>query len=402
MRCAETLGLLIALSFPPTMALGSGSLVSAEEVGFLGFPAAECESDSSWVSRHQGRTPTQRLDCVHVLPSAGHELKVSHLRRAVARNDAADDGSGLGLIHPRLSLVPADESSSSLDLAGSWSAWSYKFEFDVERKARLDGGGFLPEDRAQLRFKTGLDFGLVRSRLELKGSHSAEERELELPEGFEHDPDRTTKAGGRAFLDLAIPGLPVVTLGIGREQTEISRDRKIDPEHAESDVVSGALWYTRPGWQAYTVSSVYSLRGDRFASGSVLYDHVASGSYWPTSTLTISPSLQYSRASYDGRESWVNTLSASLGVYSSGIWKDGLVTLWTGFNQNRDTARTFDYQQLHLAIGGERTLSGLGWLEGYEISFGGKLGYTHYLDRLYPSASGSGYRSLLTLRISAL
>jgi hypothetical protein len=387
---------------PPTTALGSGPLADVGELGFLGFPAAECETDSSWASRPQGRTPTQRLDCVHALPSAGHELKVSHLRRALARTEGLDDSTGVPLTYPGLSLVPAGESSSSLDLAGSWRAWNYAFEFDMEHEARIDDGRFQQEDRAELRFKTGLDLGLVRSRLELSGSHSADEAEPELTQGFERDRERTVKAGGRAFLDLVVPSLPVVTLSIGREQTEVSRGRTIDRVDADSDVVSGAIWYGRPQWQAYTVSSVYSLRGDRFASGSVLYDQYVSGSFWPTSTLTISPALNISRASYDGRASWQNTLSASLGVYSSGIWKDGLVTLWTGYDQSSDTAHTFDYQQVHLSVGGERTIGGLGWLEGYEISFGGTLGYSHYLDRLNPSESGPGFRSFLTLRISAL
>ena len=59
-------------------------------------------------------------------------------------------------------------------------------------------------------------------------------------------------------------------------------------------------------------------------------------------------------------------------------------------------------QEGDLAIGAERKLGGSDWLEGYGVSLGGRLGYSHYIDRLYPSASGPGFRLLLTLRISAL
>lgn len=360
----------------------------------------DCEFVSGWDSRHHARTPTSRLDCVNDLLNAGHELRVSHLQRGLSTGTLSADeftGDRRGL---RI-LDPGSESLSSLELSGSASLWSYETELDLRREAHFERGRLLPEGRMRLRLQTGLDLGLVRPRVEFVGDHR--EDETELATALRADSEGSSRAGGRALVDVVLPSLPVLTLAVGREQKLVYHGGDLEGEEMDSDGVSAALWYGRSTWQAYAVSSAYSLRGDRLgdAGDSLLYDHFVSGSYYPTSTLTLSPSLQYSEATYDGRESWSRTLSASLGLYSTGVWEQGLVSLWTGYDQSRDTADRFDYRQLHLALGAERALASLGWLEGYGISIGGSLGYTHYLDRIHPDASGPNFSTLLTLRISA-
>lgn len=367
-------------------------------------PQPKCEIDSGWASRHQLQTPTLQHDCVHALGGSNQKLRVSHLRRGPSDTALFADPQQPGA--QPLPWSAADETRSRLELAGSWSRWSYETRFDLGREAHLDDARLQPRGRSLLRLRSGFDLGILRPGVELQGSLSEEQPEIqpEIARGLHgFDGDSSSLAGGRATLDVAVPGAPVLTLGAGREQKDVFRGRTLERERIDSDFVSGALWYATARWQVYAVSSVYRFRDELQpgARGSLLYDHYASASYWPTETLTLNPSVQYSDASYDGRQTWMRTLAASLGVYSTAIGENGVLTFWTGYTRSYDTGRHFDYQQLDFAVGAERALVELPRLGGYGLSLGGSVGYSHYIDRLYPEASGPGYRTLLTLRISA-
>lgn len=377
----------------PALALASAR---AETGNGTGEP--DCESASGWASRHYLLTPTARRDCVLALSGSKQQLRVSHLRRGAP----APELFAIPLEPtPRRDPTPVDEAGSRVDLTGSWSRWSYETKFVLGREARFDRGRLAPEARSELRLKSGLDLGIVHPGVEL--SEAISEAPQESARGFEARGESRSLSGGRAFVDLAIPGAPIVTLGVGREQMDLFRGQTLARERVDTDFVSGSLWYQRKRWQAYAVSSVYRFRDEMQpgARGSQLYYHFASASYWPTPTLTINPSVQYSDASYDGRQSWIHTFAANLGVYSTALGENGLLTLWSGYTRSYDTADAFDYQQLDFAIGAERAIAELAGFGGYGISVGGSVGYSHFIDRLQPSASGPGYRTLLTLRVSA-
>ncbi len=386
----------------PALALASGPVEPLEPPGAA--PRAECESESSWASRHFSQTPTLRHDCVHAFGGANQKLRVSHLRRGVG--DAALFADSLRPGAAPRAWSDADETRSRVELDGSAGRFRYETHFDIGRETQLDGARLQPRGRSELRVRSGYDLGILRPGIELRGSLSGDEPDVqpEIARGLRGvDGDQSSLAAGRATLDVAIPGAPVLTLGAGREQKDVFRGRTLERESVDSDFVSGALWYAAERFQAFAVSSIYRFRDELQpgARGSLLYDHYAALSYWPTATLTLNPSVQYTDASYDGRETWMRTLAASLGVYSTAIGKNGMLTFWGGYTRSYDTGRHFDYQQLDLAVGAERALTELARLGGYGVSIGGSVGYSHYFDRLYPDASGPGFRTLLTLRISA-
>ena len=372
---------------------------SADDPGDLWVPRGpECESDRTWSTRHQARTPQSRQDCTLALASLDHQVRVSHLRRGLSGAGFVEDRFG-ATPHP-LAVAPVDELESKLELSGGHGLWSYETDFDIGREARVDEGRFLPEGHSRIQLQSGLDFGLLRSRVELKGMQREEERPF--ARGFTVAPGSTSELAAQAFVDVVLPHLPILTLGAGRAQKEVFRGRQDVGEQVDSDVTSAALWYAGSSWQAYAVSSRYVFRDDRlhYAPDGVYNDHFLSGSWWPSAHWTVNPSLQYSEVSYDGRESWTRTLRANLGLYGTGLWQNGLLTLWSGYSHDRDTAGSFDYQQLDLAVGVEHTLGELSLLGGYEMALAGTAGYSHYLDRLYPDASGPGYRASLTLRVT--
>lgn len=386
----------------PALALASGPIEPLEPSGAA--PRPECESESSWASRHFAQMPTLRQDCVHAFGAASQKLRVSHLRRGVGDAALFSDPLRPGAA-PR-AWADADEMRSRVEIDGSAGRWSYETRFDIGRETRLHGARLQPGGRSELHVRSGYDLGILRPGVDLRGSLSGDEPEVqpEIARGLRGvEGDQNSLAAGRATLDVAIPGAPVLTLGAGREQKDVFRGRTLERERVDSDFVSGALWYGGERFQAYAVSSVYRFRDELQpgARGSRLYDHYAALSYWPTATLTLNPSVQYTDASYDGRETWMRTLAASFGVYSTAFGENGMLTFWSGWTRSYDTGRHFDYQQLDAAIGAERALARLARLGGYTVSIGGSVGYSHYFDRLYPDASGAGYRALLTLRISA-
>jgi hypothetical protein len=375
---------------------------------------ADCKSTGAWVSRNFALTPTARRECVLADPGSTQQLRVSHLRRG--------GSTGADFLANPLALTPTpvtyraplDETRSRLDLAGSWNRWSYETKFALGRTTRLATGRLQPEARSELRFTSSFDLGYVRPGIEVR--EAIAEKEPEIDRTFEVPGDSRALAGGRAFVDVTLPNAPVLMLAVGREQLESFREHMPEQldlfrEHTSvrsqmnSDFATGALWYQRERWQAYGSSSVYQFR-DATQPGSPeskLYFHNLSGSYWPIPTLTINPSVQYSDASYDGGGSWTRTLSANLGVYTTALEENGLsglLTLWSGYTRSYDTSKSFDYEQLDLAVGAERAITTLPRLGGYGLSVGGSVGYSHYFDRLDSGNSAPGYRVLLMLRIS--
>lgn len=363
-------------------------------------PSPECKTASSWSSRHQAPTPQSREDCIHALADHNHKLRVSHLRRGLT--DSAFHEERFVEARQPLAIAPVGESESKVELAGSVGLWNYETDFDLAREARIDDGRFVPEDRSQLQVKSGLDFGLLRPRVELKGTQTEEHRPF--ARGFAIDPGSTSELGGRAFLDVVVPHLPVLTFGVGRAEKDVFRGYRRTGERVDSDSVSAALWYGGRNWQAFAVSSRYVFR-DRVqnnAPDGLYEDHYVSGSWWASNGWTVNPSLQYSEASYDGRENWIRTLRANVGVYNTGLWRNGTLTLWGGYTHDRDSADNFDYEQFDLALGVEHTFDRLQFLEGYELAVGSRLGVGQYLDRIYTGASDIGMRASFTLRVTAL
>lgn len=219
-------------------------------------PSPECETASSWSSRHQAPTPLNREDCIHALADQNHKLRVSHQRRGLSDNALLEERF-VDVVQP-LAIAPVGESESKVELAGSVGLWSYETDFDLGREARIDDGRFVPEDRSQLQFKSGLDFGLLRSRVELKGTQIEEQHPF--ARGFAIDPDSTSELGGRAFVDVVVPHLPVLTFGVGRAEKDVFRGYRNVGERVDSDSISAALWYGGKNWQAFAVSSRYVFR----------------------------------------------------------------------------------------------------------------------------------------------
>jgi hypothetical protein len=301
-----------------------------------------------------------------------------------------------------LSIAPVGESESKVELAGKVGLWNYETDFDLGREARIDDGRFVPEDRSQLQFKSGLDFGYLRSRVEFTGAQTEEQRPF--ARGFAIDPDSTSELGGRAFVDVVLPHLPILTLGAGRAEKDVFRGYRRVGERVDSDSVSAALWYAGKNWQAFAVSSRYIFRDQlrQNAPDGIYEDHYLSGSWWASNGWSVNPSLQYSEASYDARETWIRTLRANVGVYNTGLWRNGTLTLWGGYTHDRDSAGNFDYEQYDFALGVEHTFSHVQFLEDYEVAVGSRLGVGQYLDRIYTGASDIGMRASVTLRVTAL
>ena len=393
--------------FPRTvlLLLALPGLAGAEEA------ISSCTAKPGWASRDFQPLPSLKQSCTHRFSDSSQEWEVSHkqLGAMPLSRQLRDDvdpwlGDQSGARRHSLAVGAGEQMESTLSFSGAMSRFTHQTKLEVESRNRLHRNRLNPEDRSELRTKGSLDLGILRPKVEAWGSLTEEEPEIlpEIARGLEPYSDTRSQAGGQAMLDLVLPHLPVLSVAVGRDEKEVFRGLSLDEQRIGGDVVRASLWYGGSNWQAYGGSSFYKLRDQGLpdSSDGIYNDHYASASYWPTSTLTISPSLQYSDASYDGEETWIRTLTATLGVYSTTLGTHGLLTFWGGYTHSYDTDDNFDYDQVDLAVGAERALLEIPSLGDYALSVGANVGYSHYFDRLYDE-SEPGVRVQMSLRIEA-
>ena len=81
LACFSVLVGLPAGSEPNEPRASWSPIESAEPIGIDDWvpPRPECESGSSWTSRHQARTPLSQQDCTHALASVNHKIGRAHV-----------------------------------------------------------------------------------------------------------------------------------------------------------------------------------------------------------------------------------------------------------------------------------------------------------------------------------
>lgn len=401
-RCEARTGRFLGLVLGLALVAPTGPAAAEESVlrgGDLGRGSQDCKSSEDWSSRVEALLHTSKLDCDIKLPLDQLDLRVSYFRRG-ARSDASSGDLGWSLDdferHAAASVAnsffsaPDSESEAELEIGGSWNDIAYEAGVKLAHEVRFAPGSLVPERRSVARVTGGWELGMFKPRFELSRSQTSE--------GLAPDDPLKTVSNGRLFLDLAIPDLPVVTLGVGREikKIDVGGER---PEEVGSDVLSLSLWYGNDHLQAYSVSSAYRIDNES-GRESALYDQYVGASFWPTPSLTVNPGFQYMVASYDGGGSWTHTRSASLGIYSSELIDGLTTTLWSAYTANEDTIGSIDNRQIDFSLGLEKEFTGrLSPFESYQVSVGFSFGYSFYNDFVYSRGMDGFATSLFTIRI---
>lgn len=208
---------------------------------------------------------------------------------------------------------------------------------------------------------------------------------------------RLTQTQERVSLAITPLGWPEFSLAFARSSIASSLEPQgVLPQRNQVDTVEGALSYTSATWTT-KLSSLYSLNNDRLRAGAetVGLTHALSGSYRPTTSLMIAPSLSW-------REDWqrwsgvqINTASASLslsytpstvfnlttvGSWSQAHSSDRLVN---GSTYNAKSVYTWTYQ-----TGPVRR----------SLSF--EAGYAHSVDVINRALSTEDLSGLLRLQVA--
>lgn len=174
---------------------------------------------------------------------------------------------------------------------------------------RIAGTGFTSlQDQANREVCGEWQWGLARFRSSLS----------ETWNNLENDPrrPRLTQAQGRLALTIAPPSWPELNLSYARSTSSTSLEPNASAAHrSESETLEAALSHGGATWSS-RLSTLYSITTDRLHPGveTVGQSYGWSGTYRPTSALTIGPSLTLREDLQRWTGVRLDTPSASLSV----------------------------------------------------------------------------------------
>ena len=217
----------------------------------------------------------------------------------------------------------------------------------------------------------------------------------------EKDPTRSrlTQTQERVSLAIAPPAWPELSLAFARSSIASSLEPQgVLPQRNQVDTVEGALSYTSATWTT-KLSSLYSLNSDRLRGGAetVGLTHALSGSYRPTTSLMIAPSLSW-------REDWqrwsgvqIDTASASLSLSYTPSTEFTLTTVGS-WSQAHSSDQLVDRRAYNAKS--VFTWTYQGGLVRRSLSF--EAGYAHSLDAINRALSTEDLSGLLRLQVTGL
>ncbi len=217
------------------------------------------------------------------------------------------------------------------------------------------------------------------------------------------DPEkpRVTKTLGSLTLDYTLSNRPYTRTSLSYSRgirESVDESRKNRPDSNVIDRLGINVYQTGRAWNA-SLNSSYDRAQDLTASSSApsaSFTHSLSASFYPTDTLTITPTFGEYRKHYSQFDTRSIIRRASLSLNFAQREKDYSFKLYGAYkaNKNRDW-----YQDTNnLSIDGA-FIRNLSRLEGQESSLSLHVGYNRYGDAIYTDNTSDDLAAWFVLRI---
>jgi len=207
----------------------------------------------------------------------------------------------------------------------------------------------------------------------------------DFTDNLENDPrrPRTAKTLAGSSVGYTLPGGALLSLSYQQgSSTTRSPNNRLPQEHSVEELGASLYYYAGPQWEL-SFSSKETSSIDKFDPSirGTLYYHQVSGSYRPTDSITLTPSLSL----MDERYSWgVRTTTPTATLSLSYAPSDGRLSLsmYGFYNRSRSSDGSYDVKTVSL-------VNSLAWTLGKEknrsLSF--DVISSQYLDAVYQSSS---------------
>jgi hypothetical protein len=294
-------------------------------------------------------------------------------------------------------LSSQQDVDARMGFKGNAGGLSYRAEYRVSHDVADGFSSRLPSKKVGGLLETSWSLGPIQPKLEL--SHSQEQQ-------VHSNAEEKSLSKMNFSVDLRLPDLPVLTLNLGRESSEVvstapwGRLTAVDSEQLVTDVASVSLWYGRERWEAYFTSSFFQIErvlDDR--SDTVMHDHVFSLSYRPTDAISIVPLFEYTKSEYKGRDYEATTMLGSLGLHHSSFGGTLNSYVYASYLADRDSQGYVDARSIDLSLGVEKDVGRYLGLSYGKQTIGLEFNVGRYQDLLYREASTSTYGAFLRIRI---
>ncbi len=292
------------------------------------------------------------------------------------------------------------------DLIGEWGGFSYGFEhlytwngFEDVPGIELGGdlaGSFDDSVGNSRRSSLWLERDLWVFHITTFLAESLDE--------VDEDPDspRVRNTEGGITIDLELASWPTLSLSFERSSSRRSgHPAGYEPENILQDTFSASVYYNRSNWDV-TLSSTYALTKDRLdpdASGVDSYYEI-SGSYSPTSYITVIPTLVLGKGTYKwsgGGDQYISPMVSVSFTYVS-IFDVCDLTVYGEYSGYKSDN---DYGDATNLYGTVSLFWYLGETEFREKSLSLDISYYHYIDAIYPEYSYEDIRVLLTFKVAS-
>ena len=277
-------------------------------------------------------------------------------------------------------------------VAGDLSSFSYGAEYrSVGQGFRRPPGANWRPDQEGTETWASQTFGPVR----LKALFS------NFWDNVEQDPrrPRTTKTLGGTALGFTLPGGSVLNFSYQRGSSEtVGGPSKQPPQESWIEDLGASLYYYGGPAGDFTVSSNYSPSANKLDPTQKVssYYHAITGSYRPTESITIMPSLSFSEDRYSWQGLRTATPTAMISFSYAPPSRNLSVTTYGFYSRSKSSDGWYDVQMINLI---NSLVFPFGKTKEKAISF--ELVYNQYLDAVYRNGSSEELIGRVLYKIAA-
>ena len=245
---------------------------------------------------------------------------------------------------PLLGFREYNNQMARFTIRGKWSKFEYGIKylyvndgFDEEPVTRLEG------DKEGMEMWLNRSFGVFSIKTFYKDHWNNVD--------FVPKRERRKITEGGAALDIALPSWPIISLSYSRGTSlTIKRLDGADPELESIQTLSAYIYYAwSPKWKV-SLASFYIMNKDNHkpgVTGSYFYSEIST-TYSPTNSISIIPSLGFTREEYKypGGGGGSNSPSASLSFSYSHPSKNFGLTAYGGYESQIDYVGLIEEQDV--------------------------------------------------------
>jgi len=220
-------------------------------------------------------------------------------------------------------------------------------------------------------------------------------------DNVEQDPrrPRTTKTLGGTALGITLPGGSVLNFSYQRGTSEtVGGPSKQAPQESWIEDMGASLYfYGGPIWDL-TVSSSYSPSVNKLdpSKKATSYYHAIAGSYRPTESITIMPSLSFSEERYSWQGLRTATPTAMISFSYAPPSRNLSLTTYGFYSRSKSSDGWYDVQTVNLI---NSLLIPFGKAKKQAIAF--ELVYNQYLDAVYRYGSSEELLGRILYKVAA-